>query len=85
MVGVNGVGKSTFLRTISGIQPDLGGEVFINGEDRSSISSEKLATLISLVLTEQPLSRNLSVKDLVALGRQPYTNWIGSLSEDDIA
>lgn len=84
MVGVNGVGKSTFLRTISGIQPALGGEVFINGENRSSISSEKRASLISLVLTEQPLSKNLSVRDLVALGRQPYTNWIGSLSENDI-
>ena len=85
VVGINGVGKSTFLRTISGIQPALGGEVYINGENRRSISSEKLASLISLVLTEQPLSKNLSVKDLVALGRQPYTNWIGSLSENDIA
>jgi len=85
VVGVNGVGKSTFLRTISGIQPGLGGDVFIHGKNRRSISSEDLATFISLVLTEQPLSRNLRVKDLVALGRQPYTNWIGSLSEDDTA
>ena len=85
VVGVNGVGKSTFLRTISGIQPALGGDVFIHGKNRRSISSEDLATFISLVLTEQPLSRNLSVKDLVSLGRQPYTNWIGSLSEDDTA
>ena len=84
MVGVNGVGKSTFLRTISGIQPALGGEVLINGENRRSIPSEKLASLISLVLTEQPLSQNLRVRELVALGRQPYTNWVGSLTEEDI-
>lgn len=85
VIGVNGVGKSTFLRSISGIQPSLSGEVFINGENRADISSERLARLISLVLTEQPLSRNLSVGELVALGRQPYTNWIGSLTQEDIA
>ena len=83
VIGVNGVGKSTFLRTLSGIQPELDGEVLINGEDRKDLSSEKLAALISLVLTEQPLSKNLGVAELVALGRQPYTNWIGTLSPED--
>ena len=83
VIGVNGVGKSTFLRTLSGIQPALEGNVLINGEDRKDLSSEKLAVLISLVLTEQPLSKNLGVAELVALGRQPYTNWIGSLSAED--
>ena len=83
VIGVNGVGKSTFLRTLSGIQPELEGEVLINKEDRRDLSSEKLAALISLVLTEQPLSKNLGVVELVALGRQPYTNWIGSLTSED--
>lgn len=83
VIGENGVGKSTFLRTISGIQPELSGEVFIKGEDRRNISPQKLAALISLVLTEQPLSKNLSVVELVALGRQPYTNWLGSLTSED--
>ncbi len=83
VVGVNGVGKSTFLRTLSGLQPELEGGVLINGEDRNLFSSEKLAALISLVLTEQPLSKNLGVAELVALGRQPYTNWIGTLSTED--
>jgi len=83
VIGVNGVGKSTFLRSISGVQNPLDGKILINSEDKESISSEKLAELISLVLTEQPVSRNLGVAELVALGRQPYTNWIGSLSEGD--
>lgn len=83
MVGINGVGKSTFLRTISRIQPSLSGKIKIAGEDPVQLSAEKLSTLISLVLTEQPLSKNLSVAELVALGRQPYTNWIGSLTAED--
>lgn len=83
VIGINGVGKSTFLRTISGIQPALAGKVVINEEDRENIPSRQLAKLISLVLTEQPLSKNLGVAELIALGRQPYTNWIGSLSAED--
>ena len=83
VIGINGVGKSTFLRTISGIQPELSGKVFLNAEARENIPQQQLARLISLVLTEQPLSKNLSVAELVALGRQPYTNWIGTLSAED--
>ena len=83
VIGINGVGKSTFLRTISGVQPALDGEIIINKENRKNLSAAQLATLISLVLTEQPLSKNLSILELVALGRQPYTNWVGSLSSND--
>ncbi|WP_326493557.1 ABC transporter ATP-binding protein [Salinimicrobium sp. TH3] len=83
VIGINGVGKSTFLRTISGVQEALSGKIEIKEENRENISSEKLARMISLVLTEQPLSKNLSVPELVALGRQPYTNWIGSLTAED--
>ena len=83
VIGINGVGKSTFLRTVSGIQPALKGSIFISGRNRKEISGQELSKRISLVLTEQPLSKNLSVSELVALGRQPYTNWIGSLSSED--
>lgn len=83
LIGINGVGKSTFLRTISGVQPSLSGSIFINSENRNEIPPENLARMISLVLTEQPLSKNLGVAELVALGRQPYTNWIGSLTAED--
>lgn len=83
MVGVNGVGKSTFLRTLSGVQPALRGEVFLNDKDRRDISAQDLAGLVSVVLTDQPISKNLTVAELVALGRQPYTNWIGRMTPGD--
>ncbi|WP_010230455.1 ABC transporter ATP-binding protein [Gillisia marina] len=83
LIGVNGVGKSTLLRSLSGVQPYLKGEVSILNKNLHKLSSEELAKTISVVLTEQPISKNLSVSELIALGRQPYTNWIGSLSKDD--
>ncbi len=83
VIGINGVGKSTLLRSLSGIQESLGGEILINNKDLKLLSSEEKAELISVVLTEQPISKNLSVIELIALGRQPYTNWIGTLSPND--
>lgn len=84
VIGVNGVGKSTFLRTLSGVQDALKGKVLVKNEQIQQIDSLELASLVSLVLTEQPISKNLSVFELVALGRQPYTNWIGRLSKNDL-
>jgi len=83
LIGVNGVGKSTLLRSLSGVQPSLKGEISILNTSSDKITSEELAKTISLVLTEQPISKNLSVTELIALGRQPYTNWIGTLSNID--
>lgn len=83
LIGMNGVGKSTLLRTLTGLQSALSGRVFFGGANREEIPPQQLATLISLVLTEQPISRNLQVGELIALGRQPYTNWIGRLTEED--
>ena len=83
LVGANGIGKSTLLRTLTGMQKPLGGSIFINGKKLESYSAFQLATKLSVVLTEPPATKNLSVKELVSLGRQPYTNWIGSLSTKD--
>ena len=83
VIGINGAGKSTLLRTLSGVQSALDGDIFIKGRNRNDIAERELAALISLVLTEQPVSKNLQVAELIALGRQPYTNWIGSLSSQD--
>ena len=83
LVGANGIGKSTLLRTLTGMQNALGGSVFLKNKNIKEYSSFQLATHLSVVLTEAPASKNLSVIEMVSLGRQPYTNWIGSLSEKD--
>lgn len=83
LVGANGIGKSTLLRTITGVQPILDGEVYLNRENLDSYSNISLAKVLSLVLTESIASKNLTVFELVALGRQPYTNWVGTLSQND--
>ncbi len=77
------MGKSTLLRSLSGVQPVLDGEISILNTSLKDLSPETLAQTISVVLTEQPISKNLSVTELIALGRQPYTNWIGTLSKLD--
>lgn len=83
IVGVNGIGKSTLLRTLGKVQPIINGTISLNNKELQSYSSLELASTISLVLTEPLASKNLTVLELIALGRQPYTNWIGKLSKND--
>ena len=84
LVGGNGIGKSTMLRTLTNTQPALEGQVFINTKDVTTYDAMELAQVLSIVFTEKLTSKNLSVFELVALGRQPYTNWIGTLSPLDL-
>lgn len=84
LVGANGIGKSTLLRTLIKVQPALSGTVLLNDIDLKLISSLDLAKQLSIVLTEALTSKNLSVYELIALGRHPYTNWVGSLTSKDI-
>lgn len=83
IVGVNGIGKSTLLRTLANFQPKLGGTIEIHNKSLEKYSPPELAQKLSVVLTEQPASKNLTVQELIALGRQPYTNWIGTLTFSD--
>lgn len=83
VIGKNGIGKSTLLRTLSKVQKPLEGEVFINQKNSKAYQHKELATTISLVLTERLPESQLTVFELIALGRQPYTNWIDSLSKKD--
>lgn len=83
IVGINGIGKSTLLRTLGRVQPKLSGSVTINNKPIESLRSDELATLVSVVLTEPIASKNLTVSQLISLGRHPYTNWIGTLSAED--
>lgn len=83
LVGINGSGKSTLLKTLSGQIPALSGDIKINKQSLSELHSKNIGAHLSLVLTNEPVSRQLRVKELVALGRHPYTNWLGHLSEED--
>lgn len=83
LIGANGIGKSTLLRTLTGVQHKLGGSIRINNKDLNNYTNIDLAKVLSLVLTESLPSKNFTVFELVALGRQPYTNWLGTLTEND--
>ena len=94
LLGPNGVGKSTLLRTLSAFQPRLEGDILISrkeeGERRNEVrasidtfSDRHLSRLIGVVLTEKPDIRNMSVRELVGLGRSPYTGFWGTLKADD--
>jgi len=83
LIGANGIGKSTLLRTLTGIQKPLSGEIDLNEKPLHLFEPLELAQQMSLVLTEKLPPSNLTVYELIALGRQPYTNWIGKLSELD--
>ncbi len=79
VVGKNGMGKSTFLKTLAGIIPPVSGEVLI---DTQNIYSTNIARCISAVLTSKPLS-GLRVREVLRLGRIPYTNKLDQLNIDD--
>ena len=84
LIGGNGIGKSTLLKTLTGIQRPLSGKVFLNDKNIHTLNPLSLAQNLSVVLTEKLPPSNLTVFELIALGRQPYTNWIGKLTEIDI-
>jgi len=83
VIGRNGAGKSTLLRTILGIQPSLGGKIMYEGRDISDYSRIELARKAGYISTEHVRAANMSVYDLVALGRFPYTSWTGRIDRDN--
>ena len=84
LIGANGIGKSTLLRTLTGIQKPIFGSVILNTKNLNDLDSWTIAQQLSVVLTEKLPPSNLTVFELIALGRQPYTNWIGKLTEIDV-
>lgn len=83
LLGPNGAGKSTLLRTLSAFQPPVSGEILILGKSLREYSDSELSKVIGVVLTEKVDIRNMTVYDLVGIGRSPYTGFWGSLRDED--
>lgn len=83
LIGPNGAGKSTLMRTLAGMQSPLTGTVHLMGDDLKSLKPNELARRLSIVLTERVDVGVLSAYTLVALGRYPYTGWMGDLRPED--
>lgn len=83
LIGANGVGKSTLLKTLTGFLPKLEGSLLLDGKDISEFSQRALARQISIVLTQKPDVQNLTVEEIVELGRSPYTGFFGKLHAND--
>ena len=87
LLGSNGVGKSTLLRTLAAFQPPIEGEVWLNTDGQptrlSTYTDKQLSRLVGVVLTEKPDVKNMTVRELVGLGRSPYTGFWGLLADSD--
>ena len=83
LLGRNGAGKSTLLRTLAAFQPGLAGKIFVDGRPLQEYSAKELAQRIGVVLTERPDVQQMTVWQLVAMGRSPYTGFWGKLNSDD--
>ena len=85
LLGANGVGKSTLLRTLAGFLPPLSGNVLLEGRDLLSLSISERSQVVSVVLTERFDVQYMKVIDLVGMGRSPYTGFFGTLTGKDRA
>lgn len=83
LIGRNGTGKSTLMRTLAGFLKPLGGTALLDGRDVGRLSPAERSHLISVVLTDRVDVDGMRVKDLVSVGRQPYTGFFGKMSSDD--
>lgn len=83
LIGANGVGKSTLMRTMAAFQPPLKGEVYVGGKSIGEYTSRELSERIGVVLTEKSMPADLTVEEVVGMGRVPYTNFWGTLTQRD--
>jgi iron complex transport system ATP-binding protein len=82
VIGRNGIGKSTLLRTLTGLQEALGGRILLHDKNLSEYSRMDLARRVGYISTEIVRASNMTVFDLVSLGRYPHTNWLGKIDSE---
>ncbi|MBP3754249.1 MAG: cobyric acid synthase [Lachnospiraceae bacterium] len=83
LIGPNGSGKTTLLRTLTGELESRGGVIYLNGKDKSLLNSYDTAKAMSMVMTEKIRTELMTVREVVEVGRYPYTGKLGILSEED--
>ncbi len=83
LIGRNGTGKSTLLRAIAGLNPNYSGTILLDGSDLRSLSSPAIARRLAFVSTQRTRIPSMRCVDAVAMGRAPYTNWIGRMQKED--
>ncbi|MGN0220497.1 MAG: ABC transporter ATP-binding protein [Prevotella sp.] len=83
LLGPNGAGKSTLLRTLCAFQPAMAGDIIVEGKNLKDYTERELSKVISIVLTDRLHLNDMTMEELVGMGRSPYTGFWGRLSEED--
>ena len=83
LIGPNGAGKTTALRTMTKQQPPISGQILIGGRDLSKMTEAELSRQMSVVLTDRIQTELMTCRDVVSLGRYPYTGRLGILEKED--
>ena len=83
LIGLNGAGKSTLIKTLCRFQPPVGGSVSVLGKDVREYAPHEFALTVGVVLTDRTNAGGLTVRELVSLGRQPHTGFLGHLGDRD--
>ena len=84
LLGPNGSGKSTLIKTFAGFQKALKGKILLDNQEIQHFRERDLAKLVSVVLTDKTYAGNMTVFELVSMGRHPYTGFFGNLTHDDL-
>lgn len=83
LIGRNGTGKSTLLRAIAGLNRRYSGKILLDGRNIARMKAPEMARMLAFVTTERTRIANLKCEDVVAIGRAPYTDWIGRMQDAD--